>query len=209
MKRIRSVLLLTAVSLSVLLAGCVTQVPRWNPEERKVALYGGVTVDVAPRYTHAGSMRVNVVGEGDIVTVIPRDTFETEVFTADGAVLLSQRLAKLDRFYHFRFLGGEKTEAWGKTWRVANYVLDTTAPDAEFAQYLAFLHDEGVTLPPKVRVQILDRLSGEFTLQRAVTLLYSGDAGSVDGLEPLPPFRKLYDQEQHIQDPGNGWPFRS
>lgn len=195
-------LALSVLAFAVLLAGCVGRTAGWNPEARTVGLYSPVVVDVPAEYSHAGTLRVRLVGKGDIMTMVPVDTMESEVFTAPDKVMLAQRLIKFDRYYHFRFLGGEKAEAWGRTWRTADYVLDTAAPDAEFAQYIAYLKRTGVTLPATVRVHILDRLAGDFILMRVVTLSYGAAAGDMTKLDPLPPFSKMYDQEQH-SDPGD------
>ncbi|MFV0349919.1 MAG: hypothetical protein ACK5JO_15195 [Halodesulfovibrio sp.] len=195
-------LALSVLAFAVLLGGCVGRTTGWNPEARTVGLYSPVVVDVPAEYSYAGALRVRVVGEGDVITRVPVDTMESEVFTAPDKVMLAQRLIKFDRYYHIRYLGGEKTEAWGRTWRTADYVLDTAAPDAEFAQYIAYLKSAGVTLPATVRVNILDRLAGEFILMRVVTLSYGAAAGDMTKLAPLPPFSKMYDQEQH-SDPGD------
>lgn len=196
MKRIALLTLVFVASMMSLMGGCVASAPRWNAETRVAALHGPSQVTVPERYTYFGAMYASVVGEGDIVTMIPRDDFDTDVFVSEDSVMLVQRLVKLDRFYRFRYLGGVKTQAWDQAWRIGNYALDTTAPDSEFAQYLAFLKAHGVTLPKMVRVQILDKLSTDFIVVRVVTLLHDGPESSVEGLDPLPPFRKLYDQEQ-------------
>lgn len=195
--RLSVLLAMSLLSLAVLLAGCVARTASWNDQTRTVRLYSPVVVEIPAGYAFAGSLRTRVVGKGDIATRVPVDTMESEVFTAPDKVMLTQRLIKSDRFYHFRFLGGEKADAWGYTWRTADYVLDTTAPDAEFAQYIAFLNGAGVKLPAKARVHMLDRLSGDFVLMRVVTISYDAAAGDMTGLAPLPPFSKLYDQEKH------------
>ncbi|UZP66910.1 hypothetical protein N1030_15050 [Desulfovibrio mangrovi] len=197
--RLGLLLAMSLLAFAVLFAGCVARTASWNDQTRTVRLFTPVVVEIPAGFEFAGSLRTRVVGWGDIVTRVPVDTMASEVFTAPAKVMLTQRLIKTDRFYHFRFLGGEKADAWGYTWRTADYVLDTTAPDAEFAQYIAFLNAAGVKLPAKARVHMLDRLSGDFVLMRVVTISYGAAAGDMTGLEPLPPFSKLYDQEKHAE----------
>ncbi|GFM36261.1 hypothetical protein [Desulfovibrio psychrotolerans] len=164
------VLLLAAVAM--LAAGCAPRTAPWNPVSRELVLYHPTTVTVPQEYVPAGTLGVVVEGKGDVATIRPRDILETRVFTAEGSVLLAQRLVKTDRVYRFRYLGGMKSEQWGLEWRTAEYVLDTALPDREYEQYVLYLHRVGVVLPRMVKVRVLDRLASDFILLRMVTLEY-------------------------------------
>lgn len=205
MKRISLLSLLIMSAVMALLAGCAYHGTGWNPQKRTVTLYTPTVVEIPDEYTYVGSMRARVEGTGDVATIIPYDSFDTKVFTANGKVLLAQRLIKDDRYYKFRFLGGEKADVWGVTWRTAVYVYDRAVPHGEFAQYADYLAGAGVRLPQKVHVRILDRLASDFIVLRVVTLSYGDGADETTGLQPLPLFRSMYDQEQNFER-GERWP---
>lgn len=189
--------LLLVAAVAMLAAGCAPRTAPWNPVSRELVLYYPTTVTVPQEYVPAGTLRVVVEGKGDVATIRPRDILETRVFTAEGAVLLAQRLVKTDRVYRFRYLGGVKSEQWGLEWRTAEYVLDTALPDREYEQYVLYLHSMGVVLPRMVKVRVLDRLASDFILLRMVTLEYEpvpqetleakgiGNVGDVGG-KPAP-----------------------
>lgn len=184
------------VLVLILLAACTGTrfADRHQPGASEISLWRGERIPLDPAWRYLGAERIPVRGAMWNSNLVPSDQVETLVFTqateVGTAILLLSRVDKNGGIEIFRYLGGEKTELAGQTYREARYGLDANATDPEYGRYFAAVTQAGLSLAPHYAARILDRLPVETTLIRVMELT-PGPAAP-----PLPRYGRLYPQER-------------
>ena len=192
---IKSFLNIGALIVLAVLAGCATTpfAERYQPGASEVVMWGGESIPIEPGWRFLGDEQISVRGKFRDTSLIPIDHLQTLVFVREGdggpSVLLISRVVKMGSREAFIFLGGEKTEINGRTYREDLYSLSADTADPEYRRYFARVAEAGLKPAPSYRVRILDRLPVDTVLVRVMELT------PAEGASTLPPYGRLYPQE--------------
>lgn len=166
----------------------------YQPGATHVSLWRSESIPLDAGWKYLGAERVTVRGQIWNSSLMPADEMQTMIFVRQEAgipsLLFLSRVIKTSQTEIFTFLGGTKTVLNGTSYRESEYSLTSNSTDPEYRRYFELVRTTGHALAPGYSVRVLDRLPLDTVLVRSMELTPS------ETISTLPPFARLYQQEQ-------------
>ncbi|SIO39720.1 hypothetical protein [Halodesulfovibrio marinisediminis] len=159
----------------------------------KTVGYGSYAVTIPTDFQEVGQTSVSIPLNTEVTGRLPHGSMHSKVFTNGETILFVQRMLVPVANTSLKPLEGSRVVKWGKGWRKNAYSVNGANTTREFAQYINFIKEQGVSASSEYAVEMYDYLVSPTGLNRVLAFTPK----KAEGLPSVPESIALYAVENN------------